>query len=207
MNQDIERSYLRPPRPTSHWPLWLILGACAIGFVVLTRPTWLPSWLSGISPQPGSATRPGTDAGRQDRSATVPTNPQNGAAAPPARGDGTAVYRCARGGSVTYSSDAECAGGKAAMVSIDRSANIVRSTPVPAQQPGAEFAQNQPAAAFAAPANIGPRPRVESPECHVLDQIVLELDEAGRHPQSAYSQQRIRDERRRTRDRQFAIGC
>lgn len=137
----------------------------------------------------------------------APTGPQTRAAAPPARGDGTAVYRCARGASVTYSSDAECAGGKASMVWIDRSANIVRSTQVPAPQPVAELAQNQPSAGFAAPANIGPRPRVESPECHALDQIVLELDEAGRHPQSPYSQQRIRDERRRARDRQFAIGC
>jgi len=47
---------------------------------------------------------------------------------------------------------------------------------------------------------------IDTPECHVLDQVVAELDEAGRHPQSAWSQQRIRDERRRSRDRQFAIG-
>jgi hypothetical protein len=47
----------------------------------------------------------------------------------------------------------------------------------------------------------------EMAECSGLAEHINWIDAIGRQPQGAYSQDWLRDERKRTRDRQFRLGC
>lgn len=44
-------------------------------------------------------------------------------------------------------------------------------------------------------------------ECGQLESLIASLDAAARQPLSGYQQDRLRGERKRARDRQFALRC
>ncbi len=44
-------------------------------------------------------------------------------------------------------------------------------------------------------------------ECSDLAERIKSIDAAARQPQGTYSQDGLRDERKRLRDRQFRLGC
>ena len=44
-------------------------------------------------------------------------------------------------------------------------------------------------------------------ECGQLESLIASLDAAARQPLSGYEQDRLRGERKRARDRQFALRC
>ena len=46
-----------------------------------------------------------------------------------------------------------------------------------------------------------------SMECTRLDALIASIDAAARQPQSGFEQDRGKDQRRRARDRQFALHC
>ena len=117
------------------------------------------------------------------------------------------VTKCVTKGKTSYG-DGPCAQGAAASQIRTRSDHNLmaavqpeRINAAPAEErtsPRSAVAQNSPVADVAAN---------KKAECQFLDARIAELDALSRQPQSPQTQDWIRDERKKARDRQFRLSC
>jgi hypothetical protein len=154
-------------------------------------------------PQVATATPP--------RAGPTPYRPPSQAAeepAPaPAATTGGTIYLCKAYNGGTFWAQAHCNQHKALIDSIV-------SVPVglPFQQQVAIAEQKRQAVQqnlhVAPPQLAGPDPAlVKKGECQLLDKRIEELDAMARQPQSGSTQDWIRSDRQKARDRQFALRC
>ena len=132
--------------------------------------------------------------------APQPAQPQ----APSPDAGSRVVTKCTGNGRTTYS-DSDCPQGSATSKVITKAdLNIVAGL-TPAEQATVKRLDEQAATAITI-AQTSPAVTSAS-ECKVLDALIANLDASARQPQSMQMQDWIRDQRKRARDRQFAIRC
>jgi hypothetical protein len=115
------------------------------------------------------------------------------------------ITKCTINGKTTYS-DAVCPkGGVLGTVEIDPHQNVFEAPRVAPTRPSAqEPAPPQRTTDSETNHNIHANRKAE---CELLGQHITRLDAWARQPQSAQSQDRIREERKLARDRQFQLRC
>jgi hypothetical protein len=115
------------------------------------------------------------------------------------------ITKCTINGKTTYS-DAVCPkGGVLGTVEIDPNQNVFEAPRMAPTRPNAlEPAPSQRTNDGGTNLNIHANRKAE---CELLDHHIARLDAWARQPQSAQSQDRIREERKLARDRQFQLRC
>ena len=122
----------------------------------------------------------------------------------------TTLYRCkAFSGAVTWSA-ARCDPNKAL---IERMVSVPQGLSLQQQIRAAERS-SAPVQTASAAAGAPTPPRAEATgealrqrECRYLDEHIRQLDAWARQPLSAQEQDRVREQRKAARDRQFALHC
>lgn len=187
-----------PERPLIHWiaTALVLLALVYAGYRVWESPS-------------DRASPPKT---RQDTSATsqplpppqTSAPPQSAAPAPPAPGTHI-VSKCVVNGKTLYSDNA-CPQGTASTQVVTKSDHNLMAGLTPAQKAAADHIQ--PAApSVSAFAPTGGSPSSNASECKALDEHIKYLDAMARQPQSGQMQDWIKDQRKKDRDRQFALHC
>lgn len=150
-------------------------------------------------------------ADRADRAAIKPAEPAPRPQPPQNTDDAGAatqrVTKCVTKGKTSYG-DGPCAhGATASQIVTHNDHNLMAAVrpeslrAAPAEErpdPRSTVAQNSPAADTAA---------FKKAECKSLDMWIEQLDSMSRQPQGAQTQDWIRDERKKARDRQFRLSC
>jgi len=173
--------------------LWLLDRTTSI-----TSPT-----LQKMPEQPGNVTDHNTSPPRKDRPPAG--NASDAAAKPPAVARG--IRKCTVGGKTTYS-NSECPEGTQTKTVVLHDSGGIVSPPkadllmLMAQRKAAEGQH----AGRQSVVTMG-TPQSSAEECALLDQHVQYLDSKSRQPQSATTQDWIRQERSKARDRQVALHC
>ena len=193
------------PKPDRHWALWLALAVLAV-YLFYMGAEWLlaqqraPKQSVGpMAAQPRIAPPP-----RQARPAPSPPVASPGATGP----DTFEVTKCLTPSGKAAYSDGPCPeGSRATTVRLRRDVNIADG-----MSPQAREASIRDNAAVAAQQHqyerqVAQNVANEMAECSGLAERINWIDAIGRQPQGAYSQDSLRDERKRTRDRQFRLGC
>ena len=193
---------LQPKRSSN--TLLIVLAAVGAASVVAIAMRGLPSFHSSTPDAPTSqdrapaqtsdapaALQPRTSARREDRTERV-----------------NRIARCvSASGSVAYTDQPCRQGERADLVELRPDSNLADGMSVEARQ-----ASNS-RSAFAAQQLAAHERRVAmnvtqaSSECAQLDSLIAALDAAARLPQPGSEQDRLRHERKRARDRQFALRC
>ncbi|OAK60555.1 hypothetical protein A3K87_23805 [Variovorax paradoxus] len=194
------------PKPDRHWALWLALAVLAV-YLFYMGAEWLlaqqraPKQSAG----PTMAVPPGIAPPPQDaRPAPSPPVASPGAPGP----DTFEVTKCLTPSGKAAYSDGPCPdGSRATTVRLRRDVNIADG-----MSPQAREASIRDNAAVAAQQHqyerqVAQNVANEMGECSGLAEHINWIDAIGRQPQGAYSQDWLRDERKRTRDRQFRLGC
>ncbi|RSZ38202.1 MULTISPECIES: hypothetical protein [unclassified Variovorax] len=191
------------PRPERHLALWLALAVLVV-FLFYLAAEWLLTQRPAHRPiaTPPVATQPSTTA--RPSPPVAPSPSQGGATTP----DTFEVTKClAPSGKAAYS-DGPCPeGSRATTVRLRRDVNIADG--MSPQDREASIRNN---AVIAAQQQQYERQVAQNvdrgmAECSELAERIKWLDALGRQPQGTYSQDWLREERRRTRDRQFRLGC
>lgn len=191
------------PKRSSNTPLILLATVGAVSVVVIAM------W--GLPNSHSSAPAASTSQGRvpaQTSDAPAALQPPR---APP-REDrserANRVVRCvSASGSVAYTDQPCRQGERAGLVELRPDSNLADGMSVEARQ-----ASNR-SSALAAQQKAAHERRVamnvtqSSSECSELDSQIAALDAAARLPQPGSEQDRLRQERKRARDRQFALRC
>ena len=187
-----------PERPLTHWiaTVLVLLALVYAGYRV---------WESSSD----RASPPNT---RQDTSATsqalpppqTSAQPQSAAPAPPAPGT-RIVSKCLVNGKTLYSDNA-CPQGTAGTQVVTKADHNLMAGLTPAQMTAAD--RVRPAApSISAFAPTEGSPSSNASECKALDEHIKYLDATARQPQSGQMQDWIKDQRKKVRDRQFALHC
>jgi hypothetical protein len=115
------------------------------------------------------------------------------------------ITKCTINGKTTYS-DAVCPkGGVLGTVEIDTNQNVFEAPLMAPTRPSAQEPAPQQRTTDSGPnVNIHANRKAE---CELLEHHIARLDAWARQPQSAQSQDRIREERKLARDRQFQLRC
>lgn len=192
------------PKPDRHWALWLALAVLAV-YLFYMGAEWLlaqraPKQSAGpMAAQPRIAPPP-----QQARPAPSPPVASPGATGP----DTFEVTKCLTPSGKAAYSDGPCPdGSRATTVRLRRDVNIADGMSQEARE--ASIRDN---AAVAAKQHqyerqVAQNVANEMAECGGLADRINWIDAIARQPQGAYSQDWLRDERKRTRDRQFTLGC
>lgn len=193
------------PKPERHWALWLALAVLAV-YLFYMGAEWLlaqqraPKQSAGPMAAPPSIAPPAQEV----RPATSPPVASPGATGP----DSFEVTKCLTPSGKAAYSDGPCPeGSRATTVRLRRDVNIADG-----MSPEAREASIRDNAAVAAKQHqyerqVAQNVANEMAECSGLAEHINWIDAIGRQPQGAYSQDWLRDERKRTRDRQFRLGC
>ncbi|QNK70316.1 hypothetical protein [Variovorax sp. PAMC26660] len=193
------------PKPERHWALWLALAVLAVYLFYLGA-----EWLLA---QQRAARLPTEPVAAPSRVAP-PVQETRPAPAPPVTSPGVTgldtfdVTKCLTPSGKAAYSDGPCPeGSRATTVRLRRDVNIADG-----MSPEAREASIRDNAAVAAQQHQYERQAAqnavnEMAECGGLAEHIKWIDAVGRQPQGAYSQDGLRDERKRTRDRQFRLGC
>jgi len=194
------------PKPDRHWALWLALAVLAV-YLFYMGAEWLLAQQRAQkqSAGPTMAAPPGIAPPPQDaRPAPSPPVASPGATGP----DTFEVTKCLTPSGKAAYSDGPCPeGSRATTVRLRRDVNIADG-----MSPQAREASIRDNAAVAAQQHqyerqVAQNVANEMGECSGLAEHINWIDAIGRQPQGAYSQDWLRDERKRTRDRQFRLGC
>ncbi|WP_285413821.1 hypothetical protein [Variovorax sp. efr-133-TYG-130] len=194
------------PKPDRHWALWLALAVLAV-YLFYMGAEWLLAQQRAQkqSAGPTMAVPPGIAPPPQDaRPAPSPPVASPGATGP----DTFEVTKCLTPSGKAAYSDGPCPeGSRATTVRLRRDVNIADG-----MSPEAREASIRDNAAVAAQQHqyerqVAQNVANEMGECSGLAEHINWIDAIGRQPQGAYSQDWLRDERKRTRDRQFRLGC
>ncbi|WP_422084266.1 hypothetical protein [Variovorax sp.] len=193
------------PKPERHWALWLALAVVAV-YLFYMGAEWLlaqqraPKQSAGPMAAPPSIAPPAQEV----RRAPSPPVDSPGASGP----DSFEVTKCLTPSGKAAYSDGPCPeGSRATTVRLRRDVNIADG-----MSPEAREASIRDNAAVAAKQHqyerqVAQNVANEMAECSGLAEHINWIDAIARQPQGAYSQDWLRDERKRTRDRQFRLGC
>lgn len=191
---DRERPFTPPPeQPVLRW-LGALLTLLALIYAGYRTTDW---WnqrppVTGITPAP---TRPSQATGQPQGQPLPSTAPEPGS---------RLVTKCLANGKTTYS-DGDCAAGaKTSRVVTKENHNLMDAVRLPETPPAAEppaqstvIAESKPNYDYAA----------MKAECAALDERIKHLDAMARQPLDGQTQDRIRDDRKKARDRQARIPC
>lgn len=184
-----------PDRSLTPWFAALFLFACIAGLGYN-----LIDWRGQT---PGASNKP--VAAKPDP--TPPVQQSQPQQAPPTAPDpGTRIVtKCVTNGKTTYG-DGGCAqGATATPLTTKADYNLVAGM-TPAQMNAANRIKPE-SASLSVFSQNGNSPPTSAGDCKGLDEYIKYLDAMARQPQSASVQDWIRDERKKARDRQFAIHC
>ena len=110
-------------------------------------------------------------------------------------------------GAATYS-DGPCpAGTRTGEVSVTPDANLAEGMPQDARQASTRRNSAIAQSVFEHERRVAMNVDSSSTECAQLNALIASIDAAARQPQPAFEQDRLKDQRRRARDRQFALRC
>ncbi|WP_198085312.1 hypothetical protein [Variovorax sp. E3] len=194
------------PKPERHWLLWLALAVLTV-YLFYLGAEWLLGQQRAARPSdapmaaPSSRGAPPAQVARPAPS-PLPTSPD--ATGP----DTFEVTKCLTPSGKAAYSDGPCPeGSRATTVRLRRDVNIADGMSVEARE--ASIRDN---AAIAAQQHRYERQVAQNAvdgmaECAGLAEHIKWIDAVGRQPQGAYSQDDLRQDRQRTRDRQFRLGC
>lgn len=194
------------PKPERHWALWLALAVLAV-YLFYLGAEWLlaQQWAARQSAVPMAA--PPRIAPPTQETRPAPAAPM--ASSPGATGPDTfEVTKCLTPSGKAAYSDGPCPeGSRATTVRLRRDVNIANGVSLEARE--ASIRDNATVAAQQQQyeRQVAQNAVDEMAECGGLAEHIKWIDVVGRQPQGAYSQDWLRDERRRTRDRQFRLGC
>ncbi|GAB3482105.1 hypothetical protein [Polaromonas eurypsychrophila] len=132
--------------------------------------------------------------------ARVPTP----SATPNATGNARTVTKCVVNGKTSYG-DSDCGAGASATQLVTKdNFNLMSAVRVPVSAQ-TEPPTLQPSSVAQAPSSVDYE--AMKTECKALDERIKYLDALARQPQSGQTQDWIRDERKKARDRQVRIPC
>lgn len=123
-------------------------------------------------------------------------------------GNGT-LYHCKAADGRTFWTQAACSQHHAVldrMTTVPTNLSFDQQVEIAEQRRQALMVPSPPPAASIV-AQTSPVPHADQAECKLLDARIQELDALARQPQSAATQDWIRSERKKARDRQFALRC
>jgi hypothetical protein len=196
---------LRPAKSSNRMLVLALAVAALIGMVAVTQKRLLKE------STPGSEKQSRMPAQTPDAGVLPSPQPASKAARPAQEPSSRThhVMRCAtRMGQVTYS-DGPCpANARAEVVALQPDLNLADGMTASARQ--ASRQENMRVAQRQADHERRMAAIVESSikdECSWIDARISALDAAARQPLSGQWQDQIRDERRKLRDRQFALRC
>jgi hypothetical protein len=209
-------SFMRPPEERSAASiLTIVLVVLFALFVLYKGADW---WLAKRAVQhqqrpalskPEAATQGARPPLPSEQPQARPANPRPAErpAYPAPQAGSVVVTKCVAKDKTSYSEGACPPGSIASAVAIDPRVNLIEAPRVPVTTPAVE------APVAAQPSNSV---RVSQgndahfdrkAECQGLNAYIEKLDAWARQPQSAQTQDWIRDERKKARDRQFGIRC
>lgn len=187
-----------PERPLMHWiaTVLVMLALVYAGYRV---------WESSNDLPPPPKTRQATSVISQP-----PPPPQASAqpqsAAPAQQAPGThIVSKCTVNGKTLYSDNA-CPQGTAGTQVVTKPDHNLMAGLTPAQMAAADRVQPV-APSISAFAPTEGSPSSNASECKALDEHIKYLDAMARQPHSGQMQDWIKDQRKKDRDRQFALRC
>ena len=194
------------PRPFSPPPERMgTLGKVLIFVVVLALLYLAADWKLN-QPARDLAKRRATDAAQTPRPATTPPLQQapSPIATPHTSGNSQTVTKCVVNGRTSYTDDSCNPAAKTSQLVIKENHNLMAAVRVPGTIP-----EEQPAPQYSSFAQASPDDNYAAmkAECKALDERIQYLDAFARQPQSGQAQDWIRDERKKTRDRQVRIPC
>ena len=207
-HEDRQRPFSPPPRHSVPSTLVMVLIFFAILVALYKLPDWKPQQQAALPVWQPPAAKASTVA--------IPTAEPAAQAFPPQPHESTKagaaaqrVTKCVTHGKTSYG-DGPCAPGSTVSQIVTRSDhNLIAGLPPrsvttaaptdePSPNPRATVAQTSPVVDAAA---------AKKAECQLLNARIAELDALSRQPQSAQTQDWIRDERKKARDRQFRLSC
>lgn len=189
-----------------------IVGSLILATSVVAASVWVADRSLGTRlprpsaavPESRSAQEPGTSVPQSFTPAQEGRNAPSAASVPSQNPSG--IVKCIVNGKTVYS-NGSCEGATRQAVAIHDSAGIVS----PPKESLAELTAKREASERAyvlrpeiKVTSIGPSSSVE---CNELDKHIAYLDSVARQPHSPQTADWIREQRRVTRDRQFAIRC
>jgi hypothetical protein len=187
-----------PERPLMHWiaAVLVLLALVYAGYRV---------WESSSDRVSPPKTGPDTSAASQP----VPppqtsAPPQSAVPAPHAPGT-RIVSKCVVNGKTLYSDNA-CPQGTAGTHIVTKADHNLMAGLTPAQMAAADHIQAA-APSISAFTQTGGSPSNNASECKALDEHIKYLDAMARQPHSGQVQDWIKDQRKKDRDRQFALRC
>lgn len=138
-----------------------------------------------------AASQPPKSASREDRTERV-----------------NRVARCvSTSGSVAYTDQPCRQGERAGLVELRPDSNLVDGMSVEERQASNRTSASAAQQLAAHERRVAMNVTQAGSECAQLDSLIAALDAAARLPQPGSEQDRIRDQRKRARDRQFALRC
>lgn len=193
---------LQPERSSN--TLLIALAAVGVASVVAIAMRGLPTFYSSTPAVPNSqgrapaqtsdapaALQPPTSAPRKDRVERV-----------------TRVARCvSASGSVAYTDQPCRQGERVGLVELRPGSNLADGMSVEARQASNSRSALAAQELAAHERHVAMNVTQANSECAQLDSLIAALDAAARLPQPGSEQDRLRNERKRARDRQFALRC
>lgn len=186
------------PRPTANAPFTVQLPK-ATRIIVQQQPTPLPASCVGHGCADAAEV---PDVAASSRRMANPDRPRPTEPVP----SQITLYHCKAYSGGTFWANAHCNQHKAL---VDRMVNVPGSLPFDQQ---VHLAESQRQSAMAQPTvhavtNTVIKQPTHREECEALDAQVLHWDAMARQPQSGPTQDWIREQRKKARDRQFALRC
>lgn len=193
------------PKPERHWVLWLALAVLTV-FLLYRGAEWLLARQQAEKKPEQSIAEPPRANPRPPTMRTVPSAPgtSTDAAAP----DTFEVTKCLTPSGKAAYSDGPCPeGSRATTVRLRRDVNLADGMSVEQRE-----ASNRNNAVIAAQQQQYERQVAQNvgnamSECSGLAERIRAIDAEARQPQDTYQHDRLRDDRKRVRDRQFRLGC
>ncbi|MDM0077447.1 DUF4124 domain-containing protein [Variovorax sp. J2P1-59] len=194
---------LRPRKSSNRVLVWLAAAGAAV-MVFVAFQSWQDrdalrnqatrQGAPVVSPQPHVSESPSPDAPREQDQGPAPRIQQ--------------FAKCvSANGTVTYS-DRPCpSGSKTGAVSVQPDANLADGMSL--EDRAASMRRNSAIthAAVEHERRVAMNVDLAVTECAQLDAQIASIDAATRQPLNGYEQDRLRDQRKRARDRQFALRC
>jgi len=193
------------PKPERHGVLWLVLAVLTV-YLLYLGAEWLLTQQRVARPSDASTAGSPAESPTSATARSVPTPPETSPRA--ATPDTFEVTKCLTPSGKAAYSDGPCPeGSRATTVRLQRDLNLANGMSLEQRE-----ASNRNNAAIAAQQlqyerQVAQNAANAMAECSDLAERIKSIDAAARQPQGTYSQDGLRDERKRLRDRQFRLGC
>jgi hypothetical protein len=195
---------LRPAKSSGSL-VWLLMGALVLALVAfLAFERWRDPGGFSIPTNPRVAPAASQDAkastGRQNERQTPPAEPS------PLRTQRFA--KCTSAAGATTYSDRPCPSGTlAGEVLVRPDLNLADGMSEDARQASMDNNSAIAQSVLKHERRVAMNVDVPASECPYLNALIASIDAAARQPQTAPEQDRLKEQRRRARDRQFALRC